>query len=285
LAPDANRVQAQGGEMPGVGRILFARAVRAVTLEGMHNASTMFASGPWLVSRLVGLGVAAAVAQAASLGVLNPSFESPSVPNGFPAITIIDSWQKTPENPDSGFPPGQWDQLSGLFENAAVGQPRHIENADGNQVAFLFAVQGVGISQQLGDTFAAGVSYELSLGIRGGGALTPGTTFQVGLFYMDGSTPVTLGSTTVTATAEFATATQLMEVSATTGAVASGAPAVGKNIGIQLLAASNNGAPGIAYWEIDKVAVTAVPEPETYALAFGGALLGVAGWRRWQRSR
>jgi hypothetical protein len=248
----------------------------------MHYAPTWNASGLWLVSRLVAIGAATAVAQAASLGVLNPSFESPTVPNGFPAITLIDSWQKTP---DPGFPPGQWDQLSGLFENAAVGQPRHIGNADGNQVAFLFAVQGVGISQQLGDTFAAGVSYELSLGIRGGGALTPGTTFQIGLFYLDGSTPVTLGSTTVTATAEFATTTQLIEVSATTGAVASGAPAVGTNIGVQLLAASNNGAAGIAYWEIDKVAVTAVPEPETYALAFGGALLGVAGWRRWQRSR
>lgn len=239
---------------------------------------------PRFVSRalLAGLCAGALGAQAASPTVLNPSFESPGVPDGFPAITIIDSWQKTP---DPGFPPGQWDQLSGLFENAPVGDPRHIENADGNQVAFLFAVAGVGISQQLGDTFAAGVSYELSLGLRGGGALTPGTTFQIGLFYMDGVTPVTLASTVVTATAEFTTTTQLFEVTATTAPVQPGDAAVGKPIGVQLLAASNNGAAGIAYWEADKVAVTAVPEPETYALFFGGALLGGAVWRRCRSSR
>jgi hypothetical protein len=242
----------------------------------------MITRSPWSVLHVIGICSAAVAAQAASVPVLNSSFEAPTVPNGFPAITIIDSWQKTP---DPGFPPGQWDQLSGLFQNAPVGSARHIENADGNQVAFLFAVQGVGISQQLGDTFAAGVSYELSLGIRGGGALTPGTTFQVGLYYLDGSTPVTMGSTTVTATAEFATTTRLIGVSATTATVQPGAPAVGKNIGVQLLAASNNGAPGIAYWEIDQVVVSAVPEPENYAIAIGGALLGVAGWRRWRRSR
>lgn len=226
---------------------------------------------------VLALATTLVVANAAAPVVLNPSFENPAVPAGFPASTFVDSWQKAP---DPGFPPGQWDQLAGIFPNAPSGDPRHIDNADGSQVAFLFAVQGVSLSQQLSSAFETGLGYELTVGLRGGGALTPGTTFEVGLFYLDGANPVTVTKTVVTATAEFTTTTQLFDFSVSVPAVQGTDAWAGKNIGVQLLSASNNGAPGIAYWEADNVRLSAVPEPETYALLLAGAgLLGGCLWR------
>lgn len=220
------------------------------------------------------LAATSAGLSAATVPVPNHSFEAPAVPQGFPALTIFDSWQKA-SAPD-GFPdPGQWDNLSGMFPNAPAGDPRHIENADGNQVAFLFPVQGVSISQELGSLFEVGQSYDLRVGLRGGGALTAGTTFQISLFYNDGGSPVTVASTLVTATADYVTTPVLFESAAQTPVVQAGDAWAGKNIGVRLLAASNNGAAGTAYWEADNVRVTAVPEPGTLTLLGLGA---AGGW-------
>jgi len=43
-----------------------------------------------------------------------------------------------------GFP---WDQLMGQFLNTTNGSPNHIDNMDGNQAAFLFALPDVLIFQ------------------------------------------------------------------------------------------------------------------------------------------
>ena len=231
------------------------------------------------------VSAATTLLQAQSLSVGNSSFESPAVPPGFPAITTISSWQKAPV--PAGFPADQWDNLAGIFPNAPIGDARHITNADGNQVAFLFAVQGASISQQLTSDFAVGIGYNLTVGLRGGGALTPGTTFQVGLYYMDGTAHVPVAAHIVSATADYATTTQLFSISANVPAVKAGDAWAGKAIGIEFAATSNNGAPGIAYWELDKVSVTAVPEPGTNTLLACGSLgmFALAAWRRLQGKR
>lgn len=211
--------------------------------------------------------------QAQELTVPNFSFESPAVPQGFPAVTVFEAWQKTP--PPNGFPdPSQWDNLSGIFPNAPAGDPRHIENADGNQVAFLFPVLGVSLYQEIPSVYEVGQSYGLTLGLRGGGALAAGVDFQVSLYYSDAGNRVPIASALVTSTPDFVTTTVLFDIEVQSAVVQAGDAWAGRNIGIELRPAANNTAPGIAYWEADKVRVTAVPEPG--ALPLLG--LGAAGW-------
>lgn len=221
---------------------------------------------------------------AQSLEVANPSFESPQIPTGFPALTVVSGWQKNPAPPpEFGIPAEQWDQLAGIFPNPAGGQPRHLTNADGNQVGYLFAVQGVGISQELTTKFTVGVNYELQVGLRGGGALIPGTQFQVGLYYTVNGAQVPISSVVISATDELTTASALRDIQVSSGTVKASDPWNGHNLGVSLNSISQNGGPGIAYWEVDKVAVTATPEPSTWMLGgMGAVLLCAAGWRRRQ---
>lgn len=225
------------------------------------------------------LAFAAAPLHAQSLPVPNPSFESPTVPPGFPALTAFDSWQKAP--PPSGFPdPTQWDNLAGIFPNAPVGDPRHIENADGNQVAFLFPVLGVSLYQEVSSVFEVGKSYELTLGLRGGGALAAGVDFAMSLYYSDAGNRVPVASTLVTSTADYVTTRVLFDIEVQSAVVQAGDAWAGRNIGIELRPAENNTTPGIAYWEADKVRVTAVPEPGAAALLAAGLLVHASRGRR-----
>jgi len=219
---------------------------------------------------------------AQSLPVGNASFESPSVPPGFPALPNVDGWQKPPPPPPGfGISADDWNNLGGIFPNAPAGDARHITNLDGNQVAFVFPLPGFGLSQETSSTFAAGRSYSLQVALRGGGALTPGTQFRIGLYYLDGANRVTVGSTDIAATDAFVTTSQLLDFSASVPLVQSADAWAGRSIGIELSALSQNGAPGIAYWELDNVRLSAVPEPGTLAMTLLGALgLGAAVWRR-----
>lgn len=225
-------------------------------------------------------GAFAAVAQ--SLPVINPSFESPQVPAGFPASTVVEGWQKNPPPPPEwGITPDQWDQMAGIFPNPAAGQPRHIVNADGTQVAFVFAVPGVALTQTTANTFTPGLGYTLDVGLRGGGALTPGTQFYVGLYYTDGTSRTAVASTMVTASDELTTTDTLRNISVVLGTVSKTDAWSGRQIGIEVSALSPNGAQGIAYWEADNVRLTAVPEPTAWALGVTGLLtLGAATLNR-----
>lgn len=217
-------------------------------------------------------------ASAQSFIVPNGSFESPVAPAIPGARPDIDVWVQTP--PQFPIDATSWDNSSGIFLNAAAPHPRHITNADGSQVAYFFALPGLEITQQLTGTFTPGLSYQLNVGLRGSTDMTAGTTFAIGLFYMDGATRVDLVSTPVTATAAYATATSLFDISATLPAVLAGDDWAGQNIGIFLSATSFNGNANLAYWEADNVQLTAVPEPEAYAAIAGAGLVAVALWRR-----
>jgi len=218
--------------------------------------------------------------EAQPLTVPNGSFESPTPPPGFPATPQVDVWQKPPQ--PSGIPlPGgvTWEQLAGVFPNTPVGASDHIDNVVGNQAAYILAIPGIGLFQQLNTTFEVGKSYNLTLGILGGGGITEGSSFLMSLYYLDGvNQPVTVGSTPITYTAAgFPNPTHLYDYSVNLSEVQSGDAWAGKNIGIQLLSTFGT---GTGYWDADDVRLVAVPEPTTVALlAFAGGGLLVAKLR------
>lgn len=219
-------------------------------------------------------------ASAQSLLVANGSFESPTPPQGYPAWPLVDSWQKTPE--PQGYDPNNfggltWDQMSGVFPNTAAGQPDHIDNVDGNQAAYLFTLQGVGFRQQLTDAFQIGRSYDLTLGILGGGGISAGDTFTIGFFFMSGGSLTPITSTVVTfSAADFPNATHLIDHGINLPTVQTGDAWAGQNIGISLTSTAGNGA---GYWDIDNVRLTSVPEPSIVGLLAAGAV-GLVVWNR-----
>lgn len=236
------------------------------------------------VAVIAALGAALSV-DAAPVTLANPSFELPST--GF-VDTRVDGWTKTPT--PVWFDPAAtggvtWDQLSGVFANPAVGQPTRKTNMDGNQGLYLFALPTAGLSQIVTTTFQVGMSYELKVALAGGGGGMPeGTTFVLGLFYMDGAIPVPVGTQMVShSTALFPTTTTFVDQTLTVGEVLAGDAWAGKQIGVGV--ASLNGT-GVGYWDLDNVRLeaTVVPEPETWALmGAGSALLALSAWRRSNR--
>lgn len=212
--------------------------------------------------------------QAQSIPVANGSFESPTPPVGFPAFPQIDLWQKFPQPQGVPLPGGiTWDQLSGVFPNTAPGTADHIDNVVGAQAAYLFAIPGVGISQQLESTYQPGNAYSLSVGILGAGGIAENSTFQIGLYYLDSAnTPVSLGSTTVAYTAAtFPIPNHLNDITASVPTVQAGDAWAGKKIGVQLMSTFGTGA---GYWDVDNVRLTAIPEPTTTGLL----MVGAASW-------
>lgn len=215
---------------------------------------------------------------AQSIAVPNASFESPTTPQGFPAFPQVDLWQKTAQVPGIPLPDGiTWDQLAGVFPNTPAGTGNHIDNLSGNQAAYMLSIPGVGLYQNLANTFEVGNSYSLTLGILGGGGIAEGSSFEVSLYYTDSAnslTPVASSSITYTAAA-FPTATHLMDYQVTLPAVQAGDAWAGKAIGIRLLSTFGTGA---GYWDLDNVRLTMVPEPTSIALValgFGGMLMAV----------
>ncbi|MHB9009159.1 MAG: hypothetical protein ACYDC1_19795 [Limisphaerales bacterium] len=200
----------------------------------------------------------------------NASFESPGTEFVDPRI---DHWQKTPKpfwyDESQGY---LWSQLTGVFANPAAGSADRLENMDGNQAVFLFAVPQVGIFQDytsVGGTnstpdrafharFESGKSYHLTAGIRGGGGgMTNGVTLQVGLYYLDAATnQVTIASTNIVYTPEaFTNATRFVDFTVAAPAVRSGDAWAGRNIGVSLISTVDPALAG-GYWDIDQVRLT-----------------------------
>lgn len=235
-------------------------------------------------------------AAAGNITVQNNSFESPPIPQGIPASTVTDNWTLTGTgtiefNPFLGanVPAG-----AGVFPNPAnpndgspaqPGQPYsngHLDNADGNQVAFLFSNKGNSITQALVDpntsqaiTFAANQKYTLTASVAYA-TTPPASTDRLAfeLYYVDSSqvTHVVMEGDLSNANASPAINQQtLQDYSFTSPLLAAGDPAVGQQINVGFFALDNNPvAPpdttDNGEFDIDNVRLTAVPEPATLGL-------------------
>jgi hypothetical protein len=210
-----------------------------------------------------------------TIEVPNGSFESPATTF---VDTRIDHWQKSPKpvwyDESSN---GPWDQLMGLFLNTPTNSSSHIDNCDGNQAAFLFALPQVALFQDYNSTdwsssvpshafnarFEIGSSYHLTVGvIGGGGGMTNGATLQLSLYYRDAaSNLVTVAAATVTnSSATFPNTTHLVDFKVGLAAVKPTDPWAGQNIGLQLLSTVGFDQAG-GYWDVDNVRLTQTIEP------------------------
>jgi len=201
--------------------------------------------------------------------VPNGSFERPATVFADPRV---ESWQKAPK-PDwydesGGFP---WDQLTGVFLNTVPGSADHIQNLDGNQAFFLFAVPQAELFQDSDSTaqhefdvpWVEGRAYQLTAGILGGGGgMKPGVTLDMSLYYRDPSgNRVTIASTTVTHTPEtFPTPTRVTDFSVATKPVAHSAPWAGRPMGIAFTSTVRPDLAG-GYWDLENVRLTASQAP------------------------
>ncbi len=194
--------------------------------------------------------------------VPNYSFESPDIGTNSPyAAPVLDSWQESPQ--PYWYDPSQndntpWSYLAGTFFNAPnseTGANTFINNCDGVQAAFLFALPQLAIYQDLNATFNAGKSYTLTVAlIGGGGGMTNGSTFQLSLYYLDASSNMDLvAAATVTNTlANFPTDTNFVDFQVQMPGVQPTDPWAGQHIGIQLLATPTFEQAG-GYWDADNV--------------------------------
>lgn len=227
-------------------------------------------------------GVATVTAPAGTLSVPNASFESPATT--FVDINM-DSWQKNSKpdwyNEGGGF---TWVQLTGVFKNTSPSSPDHIDNCDGDQALWLFAVPEVGLFQDYDSldwndltpthdfnaTFQAGKSYQLVIGvIGGGGGMLQGATLEISLYYRDAaSNKVIVAATSITNTADvFSSTTHLIDFQVQVPVVNASDLWAGQHIGIQMLSTVTTNLQG-GYWDLDNVRLSSFTKP-----AFMPALL------------
>ena len=190
--------------------------------------------------------------------VVNSSFELPETKY----VDIrIEGWQKPPK-PDwyAETADIRWDQLTGLFLNTEFGSSDHIENCDGKQAMWLFAVPEVGLSQELDPAtgrYQPGHGYVLSVGIIGlGGRMQEGVPLELSLFYRDSSSNrVTLAQTTVTnSESTFKDRNHFVTFKLSLPLIQSDEPWAGRAIGIGLLSTVNTNLQG-GYWVLDQLSL------------------------------
>ncbi len=239
-----------------------------------------------IVTLLATMGNCCSMLLAQPIPVPNGSFESPTPFPGFPVSTTIDSWQKSPQ--PAWYDPVTagitWDQLTGSFPNTAPGSANHIDNVDGAQAIYMFAVPEVALFQDYNSvdwndgapthgfdvTYEPGVAYNLTVGVLGGSDMAEGASLRFSFYYRDsGNNPVTVAATDVIySPAAFPTTTHLIDYQVNVPLVQVTDAWAGQKMGIQIAATS----PGGTYWDLDNVRVTAtaVPEPGTFSLLVVG---------------
>lgn len=221
-----------------------------------------------VVVGVVTLAAGASKLQATPIYVPNASFESPETT--FVDVNI-DLWQKPPKPwwyDESGG--SLWIQLTGVFLNVPPSDPDHIDNCDGNQAAWLFAVPEVEMFQDLTATFEVGQSYHLTVGIFGGGGnMKDDVPIEIRLYYRDAENKkVTVGATTFTYDWDTGYVKHLNDVQLDVPKVVSTDSWAGKNIGVQLVSTltladldPETGRAG-GYWVLDNVRLKSLPGPD-----------------------
>jgi hypothetical protein len=257
------------------------------------------------------VGAAALVAwttplRAATIAIPNGSFESPVVPPVAPyAAPDMDYWQKSPQpgwyNPTNNFNT-PWEDLMGTFYNAPF-PGTFIDNCDGTQAAFLFAVPDAALFQDYDSifgtnttpshafnaTFNVNSAYSFTVAVIGGVDGSPplfeGATLQLSLYYRDAaSNMVTVAATTLTNSAQlFPTNTHFVDFSVYVPGVRTNDPWAGQHIGVQIASTVGfdlaNG-----YWDVDNARLTetalpALTSPQLTNSQFGFTMQSEPGLR------
>ena len=253
---------------------------------------------------MVALTACAGTLRAGTIYLPNASFESPLVPPVSPyAGPDMDSWQKSPQ--PVWYDPSQnyntpWDYLMGTFYNVPY-PGTFIDNCDGSQAAFFFALPDVALFQDYDSIsgtnttpshafnakFTVNRAYRLTVGVIGGVNGAPplylGATLQLSLYYRDAaSNMVTVAATTITNSAQlFPTKTHFVDFSVDVPGVLTTAPWAGKNIGVQI-ASTVGFDKANGYWDLDNVRLTetalpVVTNPRMTNGQFGFSLLSQPG--------
>jgi hypothetical protein len=166
-----------------------------------------------------------------------------------------------------------------------------LDNVDGSQAAYIFSNPGNSISQALVDpansnapiTFAAGMQYTLTVGAALAQSAPPPTDrLAVQLYYSDaGGNHVVLNGLLTGAGAGL-NQQALIDFAATSGVLAPGDPAVGKQINVLFAPLDNGG----GEFDLDNVRLVAdVPEPGTLGMIGIGGSAALLMRRRRQRAR
>jgi hypothetical protein len=231
-----------------------------------------------LALALVALASGTGLLRAGALYLPNASFESPVVPPVSPyAGPDMDDWQKSPQ--PGWYDPAQnyntpWEDLMGTFYNAPY-PSTFVDNCDGSQAAFIFAVPEAAIFQDYNSlsgtnttpshafnaTFNVGSAYSLTVGVIGGvngyPPLYDGATLQLSLYYRDASSNmITVAATTITNSAHmFPTNTHLVDFSVQVPGVQPTDPWASRNIGVQI-ASTVGFDKANGYWDVDNVRLT-----------------------------
>ena len=218
-----------------------------------------------------------------AIPVPNASFETQG--NSYVNVNI-DAWQKAPKPAwyveSGGF---MWTQLTGAFKNPAPGSADRIDNCDGNQAIWLFAVPEVALFQDydtvdfndpapthaFNATFEVGKTYTLTVGvIGGGGGMSEGASLQISLYYRDGAgSKVTVGAGTFIHTvAAFPSTNHLVDCQVRVPVVKPGDAWAGQKIGVQFLSTVSAELQG-GYWDLDNVRLSAAADPFLQAAPAG----------------
>jgi hypothetical protein len=235
-----------------------------------------------LLASLVAFGFSLAAARPISLTVPNPSFESPVTTF---VNTHIDSWQKPPK-PDYYVESGgyTWDQLAGTFKNTPTNSSDHIDNCDGNQAIWIFAVPDIGLFQDydsidwqnlppthgLNVIYEVGKSYLLTVGVIGGGGnMLPGVSLDLSLYYRDAaSNQVAVAVTSITNSPDiFPTTTHLVDFQVSVPSVQASDPWAGQHLGIHFASTVSSNLAG-GYWDLDNVRLSSISPPALVAPVF-----------------
>ena len=257
------------------------------------------------------VGIAALTASttpllAGTIAIPNASFESPVVPPVSPyAFPDMDYWQKSPQpgwyDPTNNFNT-PWEDLMGTFYNVPF-PGTFIDNCDGTQAAFLFAVPDSALFQDYDSIYGTNTTpshafnarfnvnsaYSLTVGVIGGvdGSLPlfEGATLQLSLYYRDAaSNMVTVAAATITNSAQlFPTNTHFIDFSAQLPAVAANDPWACQHIGV-LIASTVGFDKANGYWDLDNVrlvetALPALTSPRMTNSQFGFTVQSEPGLR------
>ncbi|AQQ71846.1 hypothetical protein SMSP2_02225 [Limihaloglobus sulfuriphilus] len=205
------------------------------------------------------------ILQAELVNIPNASFEMPETEFADPNIS---EWQDAPKpwwyDESGGY---YWEQLTGFFRNVGSEDPAHIDNCDGNQAAWLFAVPQVELFQDLEAVFQIGRIYRLKVGIIGGGGnMKDDVPIELRLYYRDAEdNKVAIDSTAYSYDLSSGYIKHFNDIVVEIPPVKEGDPWAGKSIGVQLVSTlvfpddldPESGRAG-GYWDLDNFRLTAV---------------------------